>query len=95
MKRCPMCGEVKTMSEFNKDMKRSDGVQSYCRICGKKYRIKNNWEHKSGHARPLEDAPDCSSYLGVYVAERILSYYFEDITRMPYGHIGYDFICKK
>lgn len=95
MKRCPMCGELKEMSEFNKDIKRCDGVQTYCRECAKKYVKKYDYVHRMGIRRKLEDAPDCGSYLGVYVAERILSHYFEDITRMPYGHIGYDFICKK
>jgi hypothetical protein len=37
----------------------------------------------------------CSSFLGVYIAERVLSKVFNDVETMPYGHSGYDFICNK
>lgn len=32
-------------------------------------------------------------WLGVHVAEKILSTYFNEMVRMPYGNSGYDFIC--
>lgn len=51
--------------------------------------------HKIGKARPMNEAKDCSSYLGIVVAERVLSKFFENITRMPNGNPGYDFICGK
>lgn len=37
----------------------------------------------------------CSSFLGVHVAERVLAAVFENIERMPYGNKGFDFICGK
>ncbi len=37
----------------------------------------------------------CGVYLGCYVAERLLSYVFVNVERMPYGNKGYDFICNK
>ena len=37
----------------------------------------------------------CASYLGVVVAEQVLSKVFKNITRMPNGCPGYDFICSK
>ena len=37
----------------------------------------------------------CSSFLGVYIAERVLSKVFNDVETMPYGYSGYDFICNK
>lgn len=37
----------------------------------------------------------CASYLGCTVAERVLSYVFKDVERMPYNNPGYDFICGK
>jgi hypothetical protein len=45
--------------------------------------------------RPMDEAKDCSSYLGVHVAERALSKFFKEVTRMPYGNPGYDFVCNK
>jgi hypothetical protein len=35
----------------------------------------------------------CSQFLGVHVAERMLSHLFNDVTRMPRGNPGYDFKC--
>lgn len=37
----------------------------------------------------------CAQFLGCCVAERILSHVFKDVERMPYGNMGYDFICNK
>jgi len=38
---------------------------------------------------------DCGIFLGCHVAERVLSYVFKDVKRMPYGNKGFDFICNK
>jgi hypothetical protein len=51
--------------------------------------------HALGKKRPMNIAKDCASYLGVYVAERALSRFFDHIERMPINHPGYDFICGK
>lgn len=37
----------------------------------------------------------CSMFLGCHIAERILSYVFKDVERMPIHTKGYDFICNK
>jgi hypothetical protein len=37
----------------------------------------------------------CAVYLGVHVAEKMLSKIFKDVETMPYGNPGYDFICNK
>lgn len=57
-------------------------------------RVRNR-DHLSGKKRPMEQARDCSSFLGVHVAERVLAGVFKNVERMPYGHPGYDFICAK
>jgi hypothetical protein len=44
---------------------------------------------------PFNGNKDCSSYLGVHVAERVLSKVFKDVEVMPRNHPGYDFICNK
>ena len=43
---------------------------------------------------PYNKNKTCSQYLGIHISERILSNVFEDVTRMPFNHPGYDFICK-
>ena len=38
---------------------------------------------------------ECSSFLGVYVAERVLSHVFKNVNKMPMNNPGYDFICSR
>ena len=38
---------------------------------------------------------ECNSFLGVYVAENVLSRIFKNVEKMPYGNPGFDFICNK
>jgi len=40
-KRCSKCGEIKPISEFNKDISRKDGCASSCKACKKLYRLEN------------------------------------------------------
>jgi hypothetical protein len=51
--------------------------------------------HKKGISLPFSENKECASYLGVHIAERLLSKIFENVTRMPYGNPSYDFICGK
>jgi len=37
----------------------------------------------------------CSRFLGEHISERVLSYVFRDVERMPHNNKGYDFICNK
>jgi len=37
----------------------------------------------------------CSAYLGVHVAERVLSHVFKDVEKMPRNNPGFDFICNR
>lgn len=43
MKRCPGCGESKSLSEFGNNAARPDGVQSECRSCRKRI-DQGRWE---------------------------------------------------
>ena len=38
---------------------------------------------------------ECASFLGVHVAERVLSHVFKDVERMPMHNPGFDFVCNK
>ena len=94
-KQCTRCGEEKPMSRFNiiKSGKYVGWYYSMCRAC---QTIKTReWTHRTGKARPMAEAKDSAIYLGVYVAERALSGYFDHIQKMPYGNPGYDFICGR
>lgn len=43
---------------------------------------------------PMSENRGCSAFLGVHVAERVLSSVFKNVERTPYGNSGYDFICN-
>ena len=60
-------------------------------------KVKVSWtksNRKLGR-RPFTENRDCSSFLGVHVAERVLSRVFKDVKRMPMHNPGYDFICNR
>ncbi len=42
VKQCNKCFKIKPFSDFSKDSCSKVGVQSKCKVCNKKYRIKNN-----------------------------------------------------
>lgn len=52
-----------------------------------------DWRHSTGRQKPMSENKTCASFLGVYVTEGVLSSVFKDVQRMPYGNIGFDFIC--
>lgn len=51
--------------------------------------------HYAHGGKPSSENKQCPVFLGVHVAESILSKVFKDVARMPYGHKGYDFMCNK
>ncbi len=50
--------------------------------------------HKFGRYLPMNENKDCSLYLGVYIAENVLSKTFKNIKRYPSNNEGFDFICE-
>lgn len=44
---------------------------------------------------PFDENKECTSYLGVYIAEGVLHSVFKDVEVMPHGNHGYDFICNR
>lgn len=61
------------------------------------HREKNNKRRREANyakgAHPMSENRDCPVFLGVYIAENVLSLVFKDVKRMPYGNPGFDFIC--
>ena len=89
---CSKCGEIKELDEFNKHKKTRDKHYPYCRKCDNESSTKYNRAHGN---LAMSENKKCSAYLGVAIAERLISHLFNDVQRMPFGHAGYDFICAK
>ena len=60
-----------------------------------KTRVQWTRHHRNQGHQPMNKNKACSQYLGVFVAERVLSHVFKNVIRMPNGNRGYDFICNK
>jgi hypothetical protein len=54
-KRCSKCGEVKTLSEFYKNITTKDGYASSCRICYLKQTREYEERAKIGRKTPMTD----------------------------------------
>lgn len=53
-------------------------------------------EYRYAHGgKPASENKHCSAFLGIHIAEQVLSKVFKDVKKMPYGYRGYDFICIK
>ena len=44
-KQCSKCNLTKSLTEFNKEKRRSDGHNNYCRTCSKQYHFQNKKTH--------------------------------------------------
>ena len=109
MKVCQKCKINKDESEFHRYQKNKDGLQTWCKEC--KAKIKHDYirrpEIKKRNAeqalkrsrmygvKPMSENRECASFLGVYIAEGVLSKIFKNVTRMPNNNSGYDFVCSK
>jgi len=94
VKYCPKCKLTKSINEFSKQSKNCGGLQCYCKLCyaqDQKDRslIKNNGKH------PREINKDCSQWLGIEVAEKVLAAVFKNVQVMPENNRAFDFICGK
>ncbi|MDD3906430.1 MAG: hypothetical protein PHS46_07930 [Candidatus Omnitrophica bacterium] len=66
------------------------------KIYGKTHRkMEQDWNHRTGRNVPLSEAKEHPGYLGVVVAERLLTGVFQNVERMPMGNPGFDFYCGK
>jgi hypothetical protein len=88
---CVKCGLTKPFDEF---YTRKDGlIYRRCKTCIKEDVIEHR--HRAGINTPMAKAKQSPCYLGVYIAERVLCDIFENVTKMPYGNPGYDYLCGK
>lgn len=101
---CRVCGIVLNDSNWF-----PSGARKYnyiCRICNNKQAHASHLAHPENSKpawtrhnrkrgmRPFDENRDCSSFLGVHVAERVLSMVFKDVKRMPMNNPGHDVVCN-
>jgi len=88
---CRVCGTE--LSEENWYLCRKEGNSYICKGCEIEHAYL--WQKKKRGIRPFNENRECPVFLGVHVAERVLSHIFKNVEKMPYGHPGYDFICNR
>ena len=104
-KYCRVCDELLTDENWTPSRRRKgDYICKECHNERARLRRKENPDEakaqstrshrKNGHI-PMSENKDCSQYLGIYVAERLLRHYFKDVEVMPNNNRGYDFICNR
>lgn len=73
----------------------TDGMLThiYCRINKESIKIGTQFIKTSDTG--LENNKYCNQYLGIHIAERILSHIYPNVERMSINNHGYDFICGK
>jgi hypothetical protein len=98
--KCNTCKQTKELDNFDKRGKK-------CKACKSIYNSKWARTHKDRKrelsnesayrygSKPMSESKNSSVYLGVYIAERALSNFFDNIQRMPYSNPGYGFVCGK
>lgn len=104
MKQCTRCREFKPETEFSKNKTLTGGWNAWCKTCMTVYRKINRKHlsemeicrlHQVGKCKPMGENRNCALFLGVHVAERLLSLIFENVDKMPFGNKYYDFTCAK
>jgi hypothetical protein len=50
---------------------------------------------RANGGQSMEDNKSCNGYLGIVIAERVLSMVFTGVQRMPNGNKGFDFRCSQ
>lgn len=92
------CEEIKERSRQRHAANREE-----CRERSRQYYIEHRREMKEHSSKnyynhggqPMTDNRSCSLFLGVCVAERLLSHLFKNVTCMPNNNPGFDFRCGK
>jgi hypothetical protein len=100
---CSVCGELLTDDNWNISQKKHPLYR--CKSChnsickdwrkrhANRYRATyTQANRKNGHL-PMRQNRSCPLFMGVHIAERLLSRVFKDVERMPNGNKGFDFIC--
>lgn len=92
---CKLCGEDKKY--YAHGLCRACYVKQYMsKEVNKTHRNEMDRErrYKNG-CKPMADNRSCSSFLGIHIAEQVLSKVFKNVETMPPNNPGFDFICNK
>ena len=106
---CNKCYLEKPITDFFRRPQITRGYSYSCKVChmeaqrqyraalGKEACAKRSREYSYhvGRTHPAKENPKCSNWLGIWIAERVLSRYFNELKRMPPNNPGYDFLCSK
>lgn len=102
---CRVCGT--TLNIDNWSPSNQKGNHQICKTCNsaksrlwreqnpEEYRVRFTEQSRKNGFQPFNDNAACSMYLGVHIAERVLSHVFKNVKRMPHCNPGYDFICGR
>lgn len=100
---CRKCGDVLTDDNWNPSHKRQPNY--ICKYCSRKQsklwiqanpekvRVSHERANRKLGIRSFKKNRECTMFLGVHVAERVLAHIFKNVHRMPYGNPGFDFRC--
>ncbi len=94
---CRVCNSELTDDNWGLGYKNRDN--RICKECANRYyrHLYASCPHvfkKRKHVRkPMSENRQCTLFLGVHVAERVLSKVFKNVERMHIHNHGYDFIC--
>ncbi len=80
-------GEI-TNKKYNDYWSKNKGYKNY-------NDYSQNYNHSTGRFIAIGKNKNVGVYLGIHIAERVLSKVFENVKHMSYGNPGYDFICSK
>ena len=102
--KCIECGVELTIDNWYPSFRERNRMA--CKECDRKrarlWRTNNKDKTKAAwtrHSRkigmqPFDKNKNCPLYLGVHIAEKLLSRVFKDVERMPINNPGYDIICN-
>lgn len=103
-RKCIKCGvELTDENWYQAYQKKGDKCCKECaRERSRMWRINNPEKakekdmnyHRNKGVLPMGENKECSSYLGIHIAERVLRNLFKDVEVMPMNHPGYDIICN-
>jgi len=90
---CKKCSvELTDENWYPSHQKKNEYICKGCsNVRGRKSSIRS--ERRKG-VQPFNENRRCGMYLGVHIAERVLSHVFKNVERMPINNPGYDVICN-
>jgi len=88
---CNKCGVELTDKNWRPSAKRGHNYK--CKQCLCDY--ENDRKYRLKICKPFSKNKNCPAFLGIYVAEQVLSNVFKDVEVMPVGNPGFDIICNQ